>query len=166
VAKSGPRRSSRRRWLVPDDGASSVEFALSATIFFAFVFGIMAMSGALFTFHFVSEAAREGSRYAMVRGTSSYTNCVGAQSPCPTSAAAVQSYVQGLSFPGVVGTSMTVTTTYSAFPTGSGCSPNANCENPGNLVTVKVVYAYPLRIPFMPVRTLNLTSTSAMIISQ
>jgi Flp pilus assembly protein TadG len=158
-----------------EEGSSLVEFALSASVFFMMLIGIMEMSVLLFTFHFVSEAAREGSRYAMVRGNSSYTNCPAASSPCPTSQSAIQTYVRGLTLAGLNPANMTVTASYSAFPSGGTCTPNANCENAGNLVTVRVTYAYPLNLPFVRTGTLglsshsntiNLTSTSAMIISQ
>ena len=158
-----------------EEGSSLVEFALSASVFFMMLIGIMEMSVLLFTFHFVSEAAREGSRYAMVRGNTSYTNCPAASSPCATSQSAIQTYVRGLTLVGLNPANMTVTATYSAFPAGGTCTPNANCENAGNLVTVRVTYAYPLNLPFVRAGTLglgknsntiNLTSTSAMIISQ
>jgi Flp pilus assembly protein TadG len=158
-----------------EEGSSLVEFALSAAVFFMMLIGIMELSVLLFTFHFVSEAAREGSRYAMVRGNSSFTNCPAASTPCPTSQTAIQTYVRGLALVGLNPANMTVTATYSAFPSGGTCTPNTNCENAGNLVTVKVIYAYPLNLPFVRAGTLglgshsntvNLTSTSAMIISQ
>jgi Flp pilus assembly protein TadG len=144
------------------NGATTVEFALAAVILLTVVFGILEMSLALFTFHLLSEAAREGTRYAQVRGNTCAVN--GAS--CTASAAQIQSFVQNLGFPGIDPAKMTVSATYSAYPAGSTCSPNANCANPGNLVTVTVVYAFPLSIPFVRFTTLSMTSTSAMVISQ
>jgi Flp pilus assembly protein TadG len=151
----------RRGWRA-EVGASTVEFALAATILFMLILGIMEMSLALYTHHMLSEAAREGTRYAMVRGDT----CVVSGASCTTSAAQIQSYVQGLGYPGINAAKLTVTTTYSAYPAGSGCTPNSNCANPGNLVTVTLVYPFSLHIPFVSSSTLTMTSTSANVISQ
>jgi Flp pilus assembly protein TadG len=139
-----------------------VDFALSALVLLALLFGILEMSMAAYTFHVISDAAREGTRYAMVRGNT----CTVSGASCTASAAQVETYVQDLGLPGINPANMTVTATYSAYPAGSGCSPNANCANPGNMVTVRVVYAWPLSIPLVSSRTLSMTSTSAMVISQ
>ena len=61
---------------------------------------------------------------------------------------------------------MTVTTIWTAYPTGSPCTPSSTCNNPGNLATVRASYSFPLSIPFGPTRTLTMTSTSEMVISQ
>lgn len=162
LLKNGPLSQLDRKWLRGDEGASVVEFALVATVLLSIILGVMEICLALFTFHSISEVAREGSRYAMVRGDM----CVVSGVSCTTSEAAIQSYMRGLGYPGINPSNMTVTATYSAYPAGSGCAPNANCENPGNLVTINVVYQFPLTIPFMPASTLAMTSTSAMVISQ
>ena len=51
-------------------GASSLEFAfVLILILFPLMFGIIDFSRALYAYHWVSYAAREGSRWASVRGT-------------------------------------------------------------------------------------------------
>jgi Flp pilus assembly protein TadG len=138
-----------------------VETALSATAVLTLFLGVMELCLALYSYHFVSEAAREGTRYAMVRGSS----CSGSASACPAQASDVQSYVRGLEFPGIVPANITVTTTWPT--TGSNCTPSSlPCNNPGNLVQVKVQYRFPLSIPFVPASVLSLASTSQMTISQ
>lgn len=52
-------------------GQSLVEFALIAPIFFFLVIGIIEGGRLLWTFHTLNNAAKEGSRYTMVRGTNS-----------------------------------------------------------------------------------------------
>ena len=145
-------------------GSALVEFALSATILLTLVFGVMIMSLALYSFHFIAEAAREGTRYAIVRGSScsSYGKFT---STCPvTTSAQVQTYVRSLGLPGINPNNMTVTTTWPT--TGSTCSPSLlPCNNPGNLVHVTVSYQLPLSIPFLSARTLTMTSSSQMVIS-
>lgn len=142
-------------------GAAMIETALSATVLLGLFFGVMQMSLALYTYHFISEAAREATRYAMVRGSS----CSGFASACPATAANVRSFVGGLNFPGIVPANITVTTTWPT--TGSTCAPSSSpCNNPGNLVKVNVQYKFPLSIPFVTSTHLTLTSTSQMTISQ
>jgi Flp pilus assembly protein TadG len=144
-------------------GSSTVEFALSVTVLLTLVFGVLIMCLALYSYHFVAEAAREGARYAMVRG-SSCTTYSGFTSACPVTSAQVQTYVRSLGFPGISSSKMTVTTTWPT--TGSACTPSTSpCNNPGNLVRVNASYQFFLSIPFVPTRTLTMTSTSQMVIA-
>jgi hypothetical protein len=145
-------------------GSTLVEFALSLTILLTLVFGILAMCIALYSYHFISEAAREGTRYAIVRG-SSCPNYGYLLPNCPLTASdQVETYVKGLGFPGIDPNDMTVNTTWPA--TGVPCIPMASpCNNPGNVVRVTVTYAFPLSIPFVSKNTLTMTSTSQMVIS-
>ena len=145
-------------------GSALVEFALSVTIMATLLFGTMAMSLALYSYHFIAEAAREGSRYAMVRG-SSCTAYSGFTSACPATPAQIQTYVRSLNFPGINPNQMTVIAAFSAYPTGGTCTPSSLCNNPGNQVTVTVSYQLPVSIPFVPARTLTMTSRSQMVIA-
>ncbi len=135
-------------------GANLVEFALSCAILFSMLFGILQLSLALYTYNYVSEAAREGARWAMVRGSTSCTNTPSLTS-CNASASAIQTYVQGLGYPGMSSGSVTVTPTW----------PNGN-NSPGNTVKVQVQCQFALSIPFVSARTINLAGTSTMVISQ
>lgn len=156
-----------RRWhalsalRVSEEGAALVETAISLVLLLTFMFGILEVSLMLYTYHFVSEAAREGTRYALVRGY----DCTGFPSACPAAPADIQTYVKGLSYPGIDPSKMTVTVSYAAYPTGTNCSPSALCNNPGNTVKVQVSYAFPFSIPFVPANTVNMSSTSQMVIS-
>jgi Flp pilus assembly protein TadG len=157
------QNSQRLRKVCSEDGAGLIEMALSIAVLLSLVLGIMELSMALYTFHFISEAARDGSRYAIVRGSS----CPAILPGCPAAGAKVdvQTYLRNQGFPAIDPSLLKVTTT---FPTtGSSCTPSTNpCDNPGNLVNVVVTYKYPLSIPFVPVQMLNMTSTSQMVISQ
>jgi len=150
------------KWLCCECGATTLEFALSAVVLLSIVLGVMETSLALYSFDLVCDAAREGARYAMVRGNT----CMLSGASCTATTTQIQTYVRSLGFPGINVQSMTVSATYSGFPSGTTCTPNANCANPGNLVTVKVVYPFAYNIPFAPSKTLQLSSTSAMVISQ
>jgi Flp pilus assembly protein TadG len=142
-------------------GTSTIEFALGATLLFMVVFGIIAMALALYTYNVVSESAREGARYAIVRGTDCHF-----ASACPATAANIQTYVQNLGFPAITPANLTAATVWSAYPAGGTCTPSASCKNPGNQVQVTVSYPFPVVIPFVPHRTLTMSSTAAMVISQ
>ncbi len=160
-------RSARARPPVhQEEGSAILETALSITILLAMMFGIMEGAFAVYSYHFISEAAREGTRYAIVRGSSAGANCATyTSSACFASKAQIQSYVLNLGFPGINPSNMTVNTSYAAYPSGT-CSPSAACTNPGNQVTVSVTYSFPLTVPFIPSHTYSMSSSAAMIISQ
>src|SRR5271166_1056812 len=111
-----------------EQGASLIEDALALGILMTLMFGVIQVSLALYSYHSVSEAAREGTRYAIVRGSS----CSGFTSACPAAASDVQTYIRGNGFAGLTSTSITVTTTW---PTNN---------NPGSVVSVTVSYPFSL----------------------
>ncbi|MGH9775086.1 MAG: TadE/TadG family type IV pilus assembly protein [Candidatus Acidiferrales bacterium] len=130
-------------------GGTLIEFALVLTVLFMFMFGIIDLSRALYAYHFVGDAAREGVRFAMVRGSS----CKSYPSACPASAADVQNSVKNVP-EGIDPTAVTVTTTW---------TPN---NNPGSVVNVKVQYSFKFILPFLPKSVLTMTSASQSVISQ
>lgn len=135
-----------------EEGGALVEFALTVPILMSFFFGLIEVAMAIYMHQMLSECAREGTRYAMVHGST----CVnGAGSSCTVTAAQVNSFVSGLSWPNIGGAPMTVSTT---FPDGN--------ESPGSRVQVYVTYPFPYRVPFIPPTTLNMSSTSVTYIVQ
>ena len=150
-----------RSRLLKEQGSAMVETALIMIVLSMILFGLIEMCLALYSYHFVSDAAREASRYAMVHGSACKVSGVS----CTVTTGQIQTYVRNLGFPGIKPTA-TVTTTYAAYPAGGTCSPSAACNNPGNLVTVLVSYNFPVSIPFVRTSVLTMTSTSSMVISQ
>jgi Flp pilus assembly protein TadG len=154
-------------------GSTLVEFALVIMVVLTLMMGIMEFSRFLYTFHFVSDAAREGTRYSSVRGNTFVGTVCSTTRPyaCDATAANVQTYVQSLAPPGIVGNSITVTTTWpGATPSGSTApctSPNAS-NSVGCYVQVLVSYPYKFMFPFLPsgLTTWTVTSTSEVVISQ
>jgi Flp pilus assembly protein TadG len=132
-----------------DRGSAVVEFAAAFTMLFSFLFGIMDLSRALYSYHFVADAAREGTRYAMVRGSS----CTSYTTACPASASDIQTYLKNVPA-GINPQSVTVTTTW---------TPN---NNPGSLVQVQVQYSFQPIFPLVRKGALVMTSSSQMVISQ
>jgi len=157
-----------------EDGAALVEIAFSIVILLSVVFGIMITSLALYSYFFVSEAAREGSRYAIVRGN--HTSFDPSEMDCTAPGYAtciaqtgdtgdIQTYVRSLGFPGINTANITATTTY-LNPDGTACGTGDGCKLPTYQVKVTVTYpSYPFNIPFVSSQTLTLSSTSQMVIS-
>jgi Flp pilus assembly protein TadG len=149
-----------------EEGSAIIETAVSITILLTFLFGVMETALALYSYHFISEAAREGTRYAIVRGALAGTaNCTAPGPPtCIAQSADIQTYVQNLGFPGINPGNMTVTPVWSAYTSGKTCPTAGPCNTPGNLITITVQYNFPLTVPFVPAHTYALSSTAAMII--
>jgi Flp pilus assembly protein TadG len=176
--------NSRKNWrgllrsaakgVLREEGASIVEMAFACVVLLSMFFGIFSMSFALYTYHYISNAAREGSRYAMVRGSTSCANSSSKLTNCGATSAQIQTYVQDLGYPGIdAANKMTVSSTWfkavssgtPATTTWSACT-TGTCNAPGNIVKVQVTYAFPLGIPYYGRRTLNMTSASQMVIAQ
>jgi Flp pilus assembly protein TadG len=152
-------------------GSTLVETAVSILILLSFLLGIMEISLAGYTYHIVAELAQEGTRYAMIRGStaagSAGTACAAPGPPtCVAQSADIQSFVKNFGFPGIDPSKMTVTPTWSAFASGSPCPGGGPCNSPGNSVTVQVQYNFPIAVPFVSIRTISMSSTSSMIIAQ
>jgi len=152
-------RTALRR-LADRKGSTIVEFGLSAAIFFSLLFGVMLMSLALYSYHYISEAAREGVRYAVVRGTNAPT--YGGLTTATN--ATIQTYVRGIGFPGIKSSNITVTTSWSLDCT-SWSTTSSGRNLPNDYVKVNVQYILPLAIPFLSSRTLTMNSTAVGVIS-
>jgi Flp pilus assembly protein TadG len=162
----------RSRGLGGADGSTLVETAVCFLIYMMMVIGIMEVCLLFYAYNFVSEAAREGARWAIVRGSTSCTNTPGLAS-CDASAATIQSYVLGLNYPGLSSANMSVNVSYEtavssgspATTTWTACS-SGTCNAPGNAVNVQVIYAFPLAVPGLRLTALNLSENSQMVIAQ
>jgi Flp pilus assembly protein TadG len=163
-----------RRRIVNDAGAAVLEIAISSAILFAMFFGVFEIALASYTSNYVSDMAREGARYAIVRGSTSCANTPNL-SNCGASPSTIAAYVTGLPYPGINPANLTVTVTYltgtSSTSTGSMVTTWATCNSdicniPGNMVNVSVSYAFGLSVPFVPKKIINLNSASQMVIQQ
>lgn len=160
LRKNADRAFALRR--TGEDGNTMVEMALSALLLLCFIFGVMEVCLALYTYHNISEAAREATRFAIVRGYS----CTSWATACPAGITDIQNYVEGLGYPGIDPSKMTVNATWSAYSNADSCPASPSpCNSTGNLVTVQVTYQFPLSLPFVSLTTIPMSSTSAMIIS-
>ena len=145
-------------------GNTLVEFALILPFLLAGMFGVIEFARALYTYQFVSDAAREASRWASVRGRSCTAYGTAA---CPASAADVQDYVTTITPPGIDKSpaKLLVNTEWVA-PPGRGNNCGTYPKNSGCSVQVTVIYNFKFILPFMPSSTYAMKSTSEMVISQ
>ncbi len=156
----------RLRKATGEEGASPVEYALSATIFFTFVPGIMGSSIVAYSYLFVPNAAREASRYAIVRGDNFGTDCssVG-PAKCVVQPSDIGSYVKGLAFPGININNLNISSNW-LTSTGVSCGSGDSCKVPSNQKWVQVSYTYGLKMPLIPKQKFTLASSSQMVIAQ
>ena len=123
-------------------GSTLVESALCLMAFMLVLFGIMEFSFAVYAYNFVADAARDGARWASVRGSAS---------SAPATATTVSDFVKSR----VVGmnrANLRVTSTW---------TPD---NKPGSAVQVRVEYDTPMFINLAMNHPLTVTSTSRIII--
>ena len=148
-----------------EEGATLAEFGVSCAALCLMLYGIIQVSLLVYTYDFVSEAARDGARYAIVRGS----KCTGL-TDCNATSAQIQTHVRTLNFPAINTGILTATAVWcqaaSAPPnmTWSNCGTSTNIQ--GNAVKVTVQYPYPFNIPFWGKQTVNLSNSSQMVMSQ
>jgi Flp pilus assembly protein TadG len=145
-----------------------VEYALSVLLFLLLVFGIAGFGHALYTYHFLNHAAKEAARYAAVRGL----NCTDDGScGASTTQTDIQTYVTNITPMGIKSANVVATATWPGPDSPPICSgpvsgtPAWASNHPGCTVQVKVQYAYNFIFPLIRNTTLNMSSTSEMIIA-
>jgi len=156
--------------ILSEEGSNLVETALTIGILMTLLIGLLQITLAAYAYHYVSYAAREATRWAIVRGA----NCTGLTG-CGAANSDIKAYVQNLGYPGIDPANLDTTTTWYTHtidPTTNtvslsvcGTDPD-DCNLPQNQVKVLVTYNLSLNIPFVRSATIPITSTSAMMISQ
>lgn len=163
----------RSRTAKGEEGSSLVETALVLPTFFLFIIGIIEFSMIVFAYHSVTEMARDAARWAVVRGSQCYSN-LGNATYCGSQTGSVgtdiQTYVQGLGYPGLVSSNITVATSYyspsaAKPPVWTACT-SGTCNKPQYRVDVQVSYTYPIFVPFWQSASIPLSSTASMVIAQ
>ena len=156
-----------------------METAISFVLLCTLIFGTFEGALAVYDYHFLANAAHEGTRYAIVRGGGWGQPCDTSPTPgsgygssgCVANAADVANYVAGLKFPGINIPAGQVCVQYFSGTPASTVTPctvsGANAANtPGDIVQVTINYPYVLMVPGVPRHTFTLTATSQMTISQ
>lgn len=123
---------------------ASAEFAVIAVAVLMLLFGLINCALAVYDYNFVSYAAREATRYAAVRGSSSVS---------PASTTDIKNFVVAQAS-GLDTTQITVSATW---------SPD---NNPGSAVEIQVTYPFRFAMPFLTLSVANLSSKSQLVITQ
>lgn len=150
-------------------GGMQVDFALSISLVMMVTFGIMDLSRAVYVDHFVANAARSATRYAIVRGAS--WNGAPCLTPtaynCEATNTDTRAYVQSIVPLGFDASDLTVHTSWPGVgPTGIACDTSQGVNDPGCVVSVRVDYSFRFVLPFLPTNALDLNSTSSLTIVQ
>ena len=133
-----------KRVLSRQSGSAIVEFTLVALMFFMLSLGLAEMGRAVFDYSIVSSLAREGVRWASVRGSASGHTATDVN---------ISDYVKSKAS----GMNLTVTVTWTP----------ANDNSAGKTVNVQVLYNFRSIAPvLLSLGTIPLTSTSHMVIVQ
>jgi Flp pilus assembly protein TadG len=118
------------------------------------IFGIFSFAMTVYTWSFLSNAARDAVRYAIVHGS---------KSSSPASADDIQTYVRNEA-KGINPGSLTVTSCWNPQAPPNQCPGPSGNNTPGKVVSVNVAYSYHPFYPFASV-TLPLSSSAQMVIS-
>jgi Flp pilus assembly protein TadG len=156
-----PNESDRVRWLVADErGSGLIEYAIIFMIFMTLLLGIADFGRALYAYHFVSNEAREATRYAAVRGQGCKTDTCWlydgtAMGNRVLTSADLTSFVQNVPL-GIDKTQVSLTP-------APVWSDSAN-EAPGSTIQVTVQYTFNFTFTFVSSRPLTFTSQSQTVI--
>jgi Flp pilus assembly protein TadG len=142
-----------RNRLRGERGSALVEMAVSFPILVLITVGLIEICMMFYTHAYISELAREGARYAMLHGPT----CVTAPSAtsCEVTAAQVNAYVSAIALPNLGGGTMTPVTSF-----------GAGGQVVGGTVVVTVTYTFPFHVPYMPSKTVTMSSASTATIVQ
>ena len=135
-------------------GATMAETALILSTVFVLLFGIIDFGRAMYAYAFVAQLARQGARWAIVRGSacSLLDHCNASQSD-------IQTYVRSLSEGATNANNTNVT---SVWTCPAGLSGNA----PGCTITVTVRYSFSFMLAYLPGASIPMSSSSAMVVSE
>jgi len=162
-------------------GASLVEYAFVLILFLSMLFGISGFGHALFVYHHLNNAAKEATRYAVVRGStcSDDSSCLASNSASgvggPTTVADVKAYVASITPTSIdssyITANMTVCGVTSTIcspaitPAPTECNTAATANKPGCTVQVTVNYSYTFMFPLIRTTPISMSSTSDMVIT-
>lgn len=156
-----------------------VETAVTLLVLIGLLLAVIEGSIAVYSFHYLANAAHEATRYAIVRGGGWGTSCDSssagsgyAYAMCTASPTHIANYVANRGFPGIRLRPENVCVQYfSSVPTAASgrCTPSTGAITnnlTGNVVQVTITYPFTFYLPGIGAYTYNLASTSQMVIAQ
>jgi len=166
----------RRHSRAGSRGQALSEFALIAPLFFLLLFGIIEAGRFVFYYEVLSNATREGARYAIVNGENTIGDSTGpdngtsATSDDPTGDDVVQA-VRNAAI-GVVGSQVSVDRCW-WYTTCAFKAMTPDPSNPygdgnflrGATVTVRATYTYRSLIPIVPLPNITVEAESSLVIN-
>jgi Flp pilus assembly protein TadG len=182
-----PRFCVDTKALMMEEGSQLVEFAIICILLLMLLFGIAGFGQALYSYHFVSHAAREATRYAAVRGETcgSDGSCAASNSASgtagPTSQTDIQQFVTNMAPLGINASStgcggsgcLIATLSYPVQSDGPAiCNTAVGTPSvgpydnyPGCTVQVQVNYTFHFVFPLITSNSLTVSSYSEMVIA-
>lgn len=156
-----------------EQGSELVETAITMLVLLMLIFGLIEACWAVYSFHYVANAAHEATRYAIVRGGGWGSSCSGyGSSQCTASPSDVAHYVASRNFPGV---NITADEVYVSYFPSVPSSVSAPCPGStgastynftGNIVQVTICYPFTMSLPGLPDKAFTISSTSQMVIAE
>ena len=152
-------------------GQALVEFAMVTLVLLMLIFGVIEIGRILLVYTTVTDAARQGARYAITHGTppaGPSTTGTATNTDVGNMQTAVQAVVKSFLAAGTVNVNSAGLTIATTFPNMScaGATPSSACSGttPGNLVQVTVSYPYDLLISYYPINV-TVAGTSQGVIT-
>jgi Flp pilus assembly protein TadG len=145
-------------------GSSLPETAIVMAVLLALLFGMIDFGRAMYTYSFVAQIARQGARWAIVRGA----NCTLLPTPsgtCPAvkGTADIEPYVQSLNEGATNASGIFADLEFPGCTAGAQAGSANNA--PGCIAQVTVKYPFSFMMPFLPNMTIPMSSTSQMVIT-
>jgi Flp pilus assembly protein TadG len=155
------------RFVELESGSTILEFSLAFTLLVFCALGIIECSVAVYADHFVANAAKAATRYAMVRGSSWRGGACSTYNSfdCTAGSDDVSNFVKSTVTAGIDPTRLAVTTTWPGTdPSGNACDTTNGANSPACVVSVQVSYSFNFLLPFFPVNGLTLSGYSSEVI--
>jgi hypothetical protein len=145
-------------------GSELVEYALCIGIWSFCVLAVFYGSFLLYADHYVALAAKQGARYAIVRGSTWSTACSSTTTySCTASSTNITSFVQAGLPPGLNPASLNVAVSWpGTSATGGTCDTANGSDSPDCAVDVAVSYSFSFPLPFVSQRSVPLSASSQM----
>jgi len=134
-----------------------VEFAFVAPIFFLMLFAIIDFGRYVYYVQILNNAAREGTRYAIVHGANSFQPAGPAADNAAVDAA-TRNYAIG-----VIGGGATLTVHSSWTDPQRPADPPSNAR--GHVVKVSITYSFQSLIPVVPIPPITINGESTLVIN-
>jgi hypothetical protein len=152
-----------------ESGSMLLEASVGLVVILAVLCGILEFSRALFVNDFIGIAARQATRYAMVRG-SSWNGVACSQQMsfgCTATGQDVTNFVSSITPNGINNANLRVLVTWpGTTATGAQCSAPSKTNSPSCMVQVKVTYPFSFMLPALPSNLVTFTTVSQAVIAQ